>query len=66
MNPDVMITIAFVTYAIVVVGGIGVAVWSTHSVRDGGMDDGAAGPTAIRHQTERSTIPVKERGEADG
>ena len=43
MNPDVMLTIAFVGYAVIVAVGIGVLFRIADRQRDPDMDDGAAG-----------------------
>jgi hypothetical protein len=47
MDPDVFVTIAFVCYAVFVVGGIGVGVGllNTHAQREQGMDEDPARST---------------------
>jgi hypothetical protein len=48
MDPDVMVTIAFVAYAVLVAIGLGSGVVITDRQRDPGMDRDAAQPAGAR------------------
>jgi hypothetical protein len=48
MDPDVMVTIAFAGYAVLVAIGVGVGLLIAQDQRDPGMDDDAAQLTGTR------------------
>jgi hypothetical protein len=62
MDPDVVLTIAFVGYAVVSAIGIGCLIAYNH--RDSGMDDDVAhlGGTRVRSDTYRLSGPCPGRG----
>jgi hypothetical protein len=60
MDPDVMVTVAFVIYAVLVAVGAGVGIVIARRHRDANMDDGAAQPG------ERSSAVTPVRGAPRG
>jgi hypothetical protein len=48
MDPDVMVTIAFVGYAVLIAIGLGVGLVIAERQRDPGMDDDEAQPAGAR------------------
>jgi hypothetical protein len=62
MDPDVVLTIAFVGYAVVAAIGIGFLI--AHNDRDSGMDDDVAhlGGTRVSNEAYRLSGPCPGRG----
>jgi hypothetical protein len=60
MDPDVMLTIAFVGYAVIVTVGIGVLLRIADRQRDPGMDDDAAHRARARFQSAAEARSIRE------